>query len=91
MTSQKFAGHEQAKARVEFYDDGSMALVSYSTMVIFVDNDGWLQVNGLYSRTTIRHIRWFMECLRLSYQCAKDLYNDNMIMNIHTGEVKTRG
>jgi hypothetical protein len=48
-------------------------------------------VSGLYSRTTIKHIGWFMRELGLSYQLAKHLYLNNMRFNIHTGEIENRG
>ena len=64
-------------ARVYFNDDKSFTLVSYSTPVITVDADGWLACNGLYSRTTIRHIGQFMRVNNLEY-------------NIYTGEVRDR-
>jgi hypothetical protein len=87
MTSKRFAGHEQAAAKINYYDNGSFELVSYKTVVITVDKDGWLHINGLYSRTTIKHIGWFMKMCGLSYQTAKQLLVDNMNMNIYTGEV----
>jgi hypothetical protein len=88
MTSKRFEGHEQAAAKINYYNDGSFELVSYSTTVITIDKEGWLHINGLYSRTTIKHIGWFMKMIGLSYQTAKQLLYDNMNMNIHTGEVK---
>ena len=50
-----------------------------------------MEVSGLYSRTTIKHIGWFMRELGLSYQLAKRLYMENMRFNIHTGEIENRG
>ena len=87
MTIRKFQGHEQARARVYEYDDGSRNLVSYSTTVCELDNEGWLRVNGLYSMTTIKHIGWFMRELGLTYQTAKHLYHNNLMMNVFTGEI----
>lgn len=88
MTIRKFENHPSAAARVYNYDDGSRNLVSYSTTVCELDKNGWLKINGLYSMTTIKHIGWFMRELGLTYQLAKQLYNDNLKMNIYTGEVK---
>ena len=88
MTSKRFEGHEQAQAQVYYYDNGAKVLISYTTAVIMVDAEGWLKVSGLYSRTTIKHIGWFMRELGFSYQTAKALYNDNKEMNIFTGEVR---
>lgn len=88
MTSKRFQGHEQAAAKINYYENGAFELVSYKTTVITVDKDGWLHINGLYSRTTIKHISWFMKLVGMSYQTAKSLLHDNMDINIHTGEVK---
>lgn len=87
MTTKKFAGHEQAAAKINYYNNGAFELVSYKTVVCTVDENGWFHINGLYSRTTINHIGWFMKMLGLSYQTAKQLLVDNKDMNIHTGEV----
>ena len=88
MTTMKFAGHEQAAAKINYYDNGAISLVSYSTTVITIDEAGWLHVNGLYSRTTIKHIGWFMRSFGFSYQLAKQLLEDGMDMNINTGECR---
>ena len=87
MTTRKFADHKYAQAQINTYPDGSQALQSYSTIVVEIDREGWLKVNGLYSMTTIRHIGWFMRELGLTYQLAKQLYNDRKEFNIYTGEV----
>lgn len=88
MTSRRFSNHEQAQAWVNCYDNGTKALISYTTTVIMIDEEGWLKVNGLYSRTTIKHIGWFMREMGFSYQTAKTLYLNNKEMNIFTGEVR---
>ena len=87
MTSKKFDEHKSAQAQINTYNDGSFALQSYETIVAEIDKDGWLQVNGLYSRTTIKHIGWFMKQLGFTYQLAKHLCKNNLRMNIHTGEL----
>jgi hypothetical protein len=87
MTIRKFEGHEQAQACEMVWDNGARALVSYTTTVISIDEEGWLHVHGLYSRTTIKHIGWFMRELGFTYQLAKQLYCDHKDMNIYTGEV----
>lgn len=88
MYSKKFEEHKQAQAQVNYYDDGSFALQSYSTIVAFVDPYGWLRIHGLYSRTTIKHLSWFARMIGTSYQTCKTLLADNMEMNIHTGECR---
>ena len=87
-TITKLHDHPYAQACIRNYNDGSMALQSYNTIVVEIDPEGWLQVNGLYSMTTIKHIGWFMRTLGTSYQTAKHLYNTNMKMNIYTGAIK---
>lgn len=91
MKIEKFRGHESAQAKIYIYDNGAVTLMSYSTAVISINAEGWLEVSGLYSRTTIKHISWFMNRYGFTYQLAKQLYNDNMRFNIYTGEVENRG
>ncbi len=82
----KFADHKYAQAHMEPIH-GGLALYSYDTRVAEVV-DGWLRINGLYSMTTRRHIGWFMRELGgFTYQLAKQLYEDNKLFNIYTGEV----
>ena len=88
MISKKFDGHEQAQAQILYFNDGSMALQSYNTIVATVNASGWVHVNGLYSRTTIKHLGWFARAIGTTYQTLKTLLCDNMDMNIYTGEVK---
>ena len=87
MTISKFAHHPNAQATIINYDNGAKSLVSYTTTVLTIDEEGWLHVNGLYSMTTIKHISWFMQSLGFTYQLAKQLYNDRKEFNIYTGEV----
>ena len=87
MMTRKFNDHPHAQATVIESVDGARALVSYTTTVITIDNEGWLHVNGLYSMTTIKHIGWFMRELGFTYQLAKQLYTDQKDFNIYTGEV----
>lgn len=76
-----------ANATIIEKDSKNINLISYVTTVIEI-KDGWLQVNGLYSMTTRRHISNFMREFGFSYQLAKQLYEDKMALNIFTGEVK---
>ena len=87
MTIRKFTDHQYAQAAIIEYTNGAKTLVSYKTPVIYIDEEGWLHVNGLYSMTTIRHIGWFMRELGFTYQWAKQLYMDHKDFNIYTGEV----
>ncbi len=81
----KFTDHKYAQAHKESIPNG-IALYSYTTKVAEV-RDNWLRIFGLYSMTTRKHISWFMRELGLTYQLAKQLYEDDMIMNVETGEV----
>ena len=77
--------YEQAHKEAMF---GNTYLYSYDTKVAEV-RGGWLRIFGLYSMTTRKHIGWFMRELGYNYQLAKKLYEDYMMMNIYTGEVKS--
>lgn len=89
MTTKRLNNHEYAQAKIINFNDGTIALQSYNTIVIEINADGWMQVNGLYSRTTIKHIGWFMrEMYNLTYQHAKDAYVKNYRLNVLTGEIK---
>lgn len=81
-------GHQYAQTHVRIFDDDTVQLVSYTTTVIEITPDGWLSVNGLYSRTTIKHIGWFMRERGLSYQLAKWLYFNSRAYNVYTGETR---
>ena len=83
-------GHKYAQTYVRIFDDDTVQLVSYTTTVIEITPDGWLSVNGLYSMTTIKHIGWFMRERGFTYQLAKQLYKDNKLFNVYTGEVRDR-
>lgn len=88
MTSFKFNDHKSASACINYYADGTIALQSYNTIVAEINPAGWLKVNGLYSMTTRKHIGWFMRHFNFTYQLAKQIFEDDKIFNIHTGEVK---
>lgn len=82
----KFTDHKYAQAHMEPIHNG-LALYSYTTKIAEVQ-DGWLKIFGLHSATTRRHIGWFMrEIGGFTYQLAKQLYEDNKLFNIYTGEV----
>ena len=88
LYSTAVAGHEYAQARENHFDDGTVQLQSYSTIIIEIDPEGWLHVTGLYSMTTIKHIGWFMRSRGLTYQLAKQMLYDHKDYNIRTGEVR---
>ena len=90
LYSTPVAGHNYAQAHVNFFDDNTVQLVSYRTMIIEITPEGWLSCTGIYSMTTIKHIGWFMRERGMSYQLAKKMYLDNKEYNIYTGEVRDR-
>lgn len=63
--------HGQVKVRA--YDCGTVELISYATTVARLEqNDGWLEVYGLYSATTRKHLSAFMrEYCNCDYSVAK--------------------
>lgn len=83
-------GHKYAQTHVRIFDDNTVQLVSYRTVVIEITPEGWLSCNGLYSRTTISHIGWFMRERGFTYQLAKQLYMDGKEFNVYTGECRDR-
>lgn len=89
--SKAVAGHEYAQAQENYFDDGTVQLQSYSTIIIEIDPEGWLHCTGTYSMTTIKHIGWFMRARGMTYQLAKLLYLENKEYNINTGECRDRG
>ena len=88
MIIKTLSGHEYAQAHV-IIDENGVSLISYRTLVCTVDNEGWLTCTGTYSRTTIKHIGWFMRAYGhgLNYYHAKQCYQDDMAMNVFTGEL----
>lgn len=62
----KLTDHPYAQARIMLHDDGRIVLVSYNTEVIraipYSKNlsSYELYCTGTYSRTTKKHIAWFM-------------------------------
>lgn len=76
--------YAQAKIR---RGDNNITLISYTTRVAVINEDGWVCVFGLYSRTTIRHIGAFAaECCNTNYHTLKKCYTHHLAYNIHTGE-----
>jgi hypothetical protein len=77
-----------AQAKILRFEDGTIQLMSYATVVATIDQDGWLEIHGLYSMTTRKHIGAFVkEYANLDFQTAKKLYVDGYRYNIYTGEV----
>ena len=84
----KIKGHESAQVRVRLHNDAngvtkSIDLISYDTRVVTVDLTGErrIECTGLYSRTTIKHIGWFVrEYLPgLSYYDIKKIVGEGFV------------
>ena len=88
----KLKNHPYAQCSVRVNLDGSVVFKSYSTVVIYINKDGWFYVSGLYSATTRKQIGWFLNeyVPAFTYQFVKMLYNKRLTCNIHTGEIKKR-
>jgi hypothetical protein len=61
----------------------AVVLVSYRTACVMINN-GILTCNGLYSRTTIRHISAFCRQFNTSYSIAKKCYQEGVAYNLNT-------
>lgn len=70
------------------YTEKGILLKSYRTIVLSLSYDGILEVYGLYSMTTRKHISAFMkEYTDFSYCTAKECYEKNYKLNLETGEI----
>ena len=95
MTIKKLSAMPYAQAHVEIDNNGNIFLISYTTLVCCLDNEGWLSCTGTYSNTTRRHIGAFMKeyveypsGMRGNYYDAKACYEGGYQLNIYTGEVE---
>lgn len=77
-----------AQAHVEI-NDTNVYLFSYYTLVAKIEGNK-LEVMGLYSQTIRKHIGAFVKEYAggISYQTAKQLYQDHKTMDVLTGEVE---
>lgn len=56
----RFEDHKAAQAWI-YEDEREISLISYSTKVITIrKSDRKVECTGTYSRTTIKHIGWFV-------------------------------
>lgn len=71
------------------FNSNGIHLVSYTTCVCSIDNDGFLSCTGTYSATTRKHIGAFLKeyAPNLCYQDVKKAYLKSYAINIHTGEI----
>ena len=70
---------------------GDIVLFSYSTRVITINADGWLECYGTFSATTRKHIGAFMkEYTPFGYHTAKECYERNQRINIWNGRIEKK-
>lgn len=79
-----------AQCGVNIHKDGRIDFISYTTLVISIDADGWLEITGTYSQTTRKQIGRFLReyVPNLCYQDVKKFYERELLYNVRTGEVK---
>ena len=91
MMIRKLAKMPYANATVYAYDNGDVKLRSYKTDVATICG-GWLEIFGLYSMTTRRHISAFVkEYCNMDYATAKMLCLEKLKYNLATGEIEKIG
>lgn len=95
MKIKKLSAMPYAQAHVEIDKEGNTYLFSYVTLTAILTADGWLEITGLYSRTTRSHIGAFMKeyvtypsGLHGTFQDAKGCYTGGYRLNIETGEIE---
>ena len=71
------------------FNNNGVHLISYTTLVCSIDNDGFLSCTGVYSRTTMKHIGAFLKeyAPNMCYYDAKKAYENSYAINIYTGEI----
>lgn len=72
------------KKAIVYSNNGYIKLQSYSTIVAMIDiNKGIVGINGIYSATTLRHIKEFLKqngyIADTQQQILKDYYRRDMI------------
>ena len=88
ITKRKLTFMPYAQATVLIDDNNNITLRSYMTDVAYLDNEGFLTINGLYSMTTRKHIGAFMkEYTPFYFSVAKQCYEGKYKLNIYTGEI----
>lgn len=87
MTKRPLKFMPYAQATVIISEKNDITLRSYKTDVVII-SDGWMSCTGTYSQTTRKHISAFMKEFNFGdYFLAKKLYQENIKMNIYTGEI----
>lgn len=85
----KLKNHKSAQAHILEHNEKEY-LISYTTDVLIVNyNTDIMEVTGLYSSTTRRHISWYLaeRFPHISYYTVKKAYDNKKNINIVTGEL----
>lgn len=84
----KFAPN--AQCGVVLSDDGSIHFISYTTRVITIDKEGWIECTGTYSQTTRKQIGKFLKeyAPAFNYYTMKQIAETGERINLYTGEIK---
>lgn len=84
----KFAPN--AQCGVVLSDDGSIHFISYTTRVITIDKEGWIECTGTYSQTTRKQIGKFLKEYApvFNYYTMKQIAETGERINLYTGEIK---
>lgn len=71
------------------FDNNGVNLISYTTLVCNIDNNGFLSCTGTYSATTRKHIGAFLKeyAPNICYHDAKFCFENDCVMNVETGEI----
>lgn len=79
-----------AQCGVNIHADGTIDFISYTTRVITITPEGWLECTGTYSPTTRKQIGRFLKeyAPRLTYHHIKAAVILDEKINIYTGETK---
>ena len=95
MKIKKLSSMPYAQAHVEIDNEGNVFLFSYLTLTAILTANGWLEITGLYSTTTRKHIGAFMAEYVIypsgahgSYHDAKACYTGKYRLNTQTGEIE---
>lgn len=77
-----------AQCGVRFDEHGGIDFMSYRTLVITIDPQGWLTCTGTYSPTTRKQIGRFLSeyAPNINYQDVKRCYELHKTINIYTRE-----
>jgi hypothetical protein len=92
-TIKKLSAMPYAQAHVEISESGDICLFSYTTLVAYIDRDGWCGCTGTYSQTTRKHISAFAKeyATPFDYYSFKGAYEGGYVVNHHTGEILDYG